>query len=74
MRAMSRRTLAALVFGWLLGIMTALMTPTLVYQQQSIRMVPGEAAQLDEAIASGWYVTRRDDPIVTLERPRFRLP
>jgi hypothetical protein len=36
MPAMSKRVLAALVIGWLLGIATAFAIPSLVYQRQSI--------------------------------------
>ena len=72
--AMSRRTLAALAVGWLLGIVTALVTPTLVYQRQSInvRDRAGEAA-LTRIVMDGWVVMREDQGIFTLERPRFRL-
>ena len=68
---MSRRTLAALAVGWLLGIVTALVTPTLVWQRQSLFWGP----ELEVAMERGWYVIRNDNSTVwTLERPRIRLP
>lgn len=84
MRAMSRRTLAALIVGWLLGIVTALATPGLVWQRQSLVVVwprgtSGGAGgdKLIQAIEQGWIVTHhggQDYAVYTLERPRIRLP
>jgi hypothetical protein len=70
---MNRRTVAALIVGWLLGIVTAFAIPTLLYERRSMVASP----QLGDAFSSGWYVVRTDGPgntVYTLERPRVRLP
>jgi hypothetical protein len=75
MRAMSKRTLAALVMVWLLGIVTALVTPSLVYQRQSIAAwdKDGDAA-VRRGTTEEWVIVREDRNTFTLERPRFRIP
>ena len=66
---MSRRTIAALVIGWLLGLGTAAITPDLIVQRRTVT-----GFQLDAHIRDGWYVIRRDENAWTIERPRLRLP
>jgi hypothetical protein len=80
MHAMSRRTLAALVVGWLLGIVTALVMPTLVSERQSMIVFSARTHPdynldvLMKRLSEGWHVTRQEGSVYTLERPRFRLP
>ena len=75
---MSRRTLAALAFGWLLGIVTAMVIPGLVWQRQTIgieRQINGQP-QYRALMEDGWYLVRTEDEyrLVTLERLRLRIP
>jgi hypothetical protein len=72
---MSRKTAAVLLIGWLLGIATAFVVPSLVWQRQSIPA--GQTTEMDQvrrALADGWVVIRVDGVVYTLERPRFRIP
>jgi len=66
---MSRRTLAVLALGWLLGIVTAQVVSTLTYQQQ--RVVSYTTRK--RLISEGWYVVHQDRGVYTLKRSRFRI-
>jgi hypothetical protein len=74
MRIMKAKMLIIMVVGWLLGAGTMLAFPTLTYQRQSIYSSSQRGAALTGPLQDGWYITRVDDLIYTLERPRFRIP
>ena len=69
-------SLISLLVGWLLGIATAVVVPELRYQWQTISGSAIGRLNLQDAINNGWTVVRVDhDPsLITLERPRLRLP
>jgi len=73
----SRRTVAVLVVGWLLGLLTAFLLPAVSTERQSY--VPPEptlaAAYVRLLTLRGWVVTRTDTAggvtIYQMERPRY---
>jgi hypothetical protein len=74
---MVRQQLVYLALGWLLGIGTALVTPTLTAQRQTLLVQPGhldQEAQFEQALKNGWYVVRVDGFLYTVERSRIRIP
>jgi hypothetical protein len=76
----SRRSVALVVVGWLLGVLTAFGWPAVSAERQTVVVLySGGAINSTREIASltggGWVVTRtdraRETPIVQLERPRY---
>ena len=79
---MGRRSLLALVFGWLLGLGTAAAMPELLYERQTI-FASGDSVDrlIEQTTQQGWRITRADQVrgpesarLFSLERPRLRLP
>ena len=72
-----RRGLAlGLLLGWLLGIGTTALMPSLTYERQTLYLLsPTRDDRLRQATADGWHIARVDNNLFfQLERPRFRLP
>ena len=79
---MRRRTVALLLVGWLLGLLTAFVLPAVSTERQTVvaldpagyrtRNSPDRVASLAQ---DGWVVTRVDNagqtPVIQLERPRY---
>ena len=73
-----RRALPLLLAGWLLGVVTAFAVghaaPSLLYEQRVLFGFRTTDARVRELIADGWVVVRSDEGVLTVERPRLRLP
>ena len=73
-----RRALPLLLTGWLLGVLTAFAVgyaaPSLLYERRLLFGFQTTDTRLRELLSDGWIVVRSDKGILTVERPRLRLP
>jgi hypothetical protein len=75
---MQRRIVGPLIVGWLLGLLTTFVMPSLTVERQSyVSEDPSFAASVLRArVVNGWVVTRTDTAggvtVYQLERPRSR--
>jgi hypothetical protein len=75
---MKRHVVGPLIVGWLLGLLTAFVIPSLTVERQSyVSEDPAFAVSVLRArVVNGWVVTRTDTaggvPVYQLERPRSR--
>ena len=73
-----RRALLLLLAGWLLGVVTALAVgsaaPSLLYERRVLFGFRMTDTRVRELLADGWVVVRSDEGVMTVERPRLRLP
>jgi hypothetical protein len=73
-----RRAVLLLLAGWLLGVVTAFAVgnaaPSLLYQQRVLYGFHTTDTRLRELLSDGWVVVRSDAGILTVQRPRLRLP
>lgn len=73
-----RRARLLLLAGWLLGVLTACVVgdaaPSLLYERRLLFGFRTTDTRLRELLSDGWVVVRSDEGILTVERPRLRLP
>ncbi len=73
-----RRALLLLLAGWLLGVVTAIAVgesaPSLLYEQRVLFGFHTTDTRVRELLSNGWVVVRSDEGVLTVERPRLRLP
>jgi hypothetical protein len=74
---MQRRTVGVLIAGWLLGLLTAFVAPSLTVERQTVFVTNAAAInRVRELTAAGWTVSRSDVAmddarLITFERPRY---